>query len=110
MKDNEIINESAVEESGAGKYKFVKPAKIDGEVKEVIAYDFTALNGSNIRNAKAELQRRGYTVAVKELDEVFHAAMFAEAAGISVADVERFSPRDYIAVADLARDFLYDEE
>jgi hypothetical protein len=111
MKENEIINvPDTAEESGVGKYKFVKPAKIDGEEREDIPYDFTELNGSHIRHAKGELQRRGYTVAVKELDEVFHAAMFAEAAGISVADVERFSPRDYNAVADLARDFLYGED
>ncbi len=109
MKENEIINETA-EDSGVGEYEFVKPAKIDGEVRKSIPYDFTMLNGSNIRHAKGELQRSGYTVAVKELDEVFHAAMFAEAAGISIADVERFSPRDYINVADLARDFLYGEE
>jgi hypothetical protein len=111
MNENEIINApDTAEESGVGEYKFVKPAKIDGEVKESVPYDFTMLNGSHIRHAKGELQRRGYTVAVKELDEVFHAAMFAEAAGISIAEVEAFSPRDYNAVADLARDFLYGEE
>ena len=111
MKENEIINApDAVEESGVGEYKFVKPVKIDGEEKESIPYDFTMLNGSHIRHAKSELQKRGYTVAVKELDEVFHAAMFAEAAGISVADVERFSPHDYNNIADLARDFLYGED
>lgn len=111
MNENEIINApETAEEIGVGEYKFVKPAKIDGEVKESIPYDLTMLNGSHIRHAKGELQRIGYHVAVKELDEVFHAAMFAEAAGISLADVERFSPRDYNNVADLARDFLYGEE
>ena len=111
MNENEIINAPETdEERGVGEYEFVIPTKIDGEEKKSIPYDFTALNGSNIRHARTELQKRGYTVAVKELDEVFHAAMFAEAAGLSYADVERFSPRDYTAVADLAQVFLYGEE
>jgi hypothetical protein len=111
MNENEIINATdAVEENGVGDYKFIEHANIDGKKVESIPYDFTELNGSHIRHAKGELQRLGYTVAVKELDEVFHAAMFAEAAGISVADVERFSTRDYNAVADLVRDFLYGED
>jgi hypothetical protein len=111
MNDNEIINApETAEESGVGEYKFVKPAKIDGVEVKSIPYDFNALNGANIRRAKGYLQQNGYPVLIKEADEVFHATMFAEAAGISYGDLERFSPRDYIAVADLARDFLYGEE
>lgn len=101
----------AVEEiAGVGTYTFKVPTNINGEEVKTIDYDFTALNGSNIRNARSGLGRAGYVVAVKELDECFHAAMFAEAAGISLADVERFDMRDYEAVADIAKDFLYGEE
>ena len=106
-----VAVEEAVEETaGVGTYTFKTPTKIDGEEVKTINYDFTALNGGNIRNAKAELQKRGYTVAVKSLDECFHAAMFAEAAGITYGDVERFSTKDYNAVADIAQDFLFGEE
>jgi hypothetical protein len=102
--------ETTEEITGGGVYKFRTPAKIDGEECTEIAYDFTALDGSNIRHARAELGKIGYVVTVKELDSCFHAAMFAEAAGVSLADVERFDMRDYEAVADIAKDFLYGEE
>lgn len=114
MSKNEVTevveNEATEEILGVGTYTFKEPTKIDGEEVKTIDYDFTTLDGSNIRHARAQLQRKGYTVAVKELDECFHAAMFAEAAGISLEDVERFGCNDYEAVADIAQDFLYGGE
>ena len=110
VKEAETVEETVEEATGVGTYTFKQPAKVDGETVESINYDFTALDGSNVRNARAELGKRGYVVTVKELDECYHAAMFAEAAGISLADVERFSTKDYEAVADIAKDFLYGEE
>lgn len=107
---NVNVEEKEEAVSGVGTYTFRKAAKIDGEEVASINYDFTVLNGSNIRNARSELGKAGYVVTVKELDSCFHAAMFAEAAGISLADVERFDMRDYEAVADIAKDFLYGEE
>lgn len=104
------VEEAIEETSGVGTYTFKQPTKINGEMVESIDYDFTALDGSNIRHARSELGKVGYVVAVKELDSCLHSAMFAEAAGISLADVERFNPRDYENVADIAKDFLYGEE
>jgi hypothetical protein len=106
----DTVEENTEEISGVGTYTFKKPTNINGEMVETIDYDFTALNGSNIRHARSELAKTGYVVAVKELDACFHSAMFAEAAGISLADVERFDMRDYENVADIAKDFLYGEE
>lgn len=111
MSEKNVNVADTVEEiSGVGTYTFKTPTKINGEMVESIDYDFTALDGSNIRHARSELGKVGYVVTVKELDECFHSAMFAEAAGISLADVERFEPRDYESVADIAKDFLYGEE
>lgn len=107
---SEAVEETAEEVAGVGTYTFKSPAKIDGEDVKSINYDFTALDGGNIRHARSELGKTGYVVTVKELDACFHAAMFAEAAGISLADVERFGTRDYENVADIAKDFLYGEE
>ena len=108
---SEVVEiETTNEISGVGTYTFKETAKIDGEEVKTIDYDFTVLDGSHIRHARAELQRKGYTVAVKELDTCFHAAMFAEASGVSLADVERFGARDYDAVADIAQAFLYGGE
>lgn len=111
MSEKNTKAADTVEEiAGVGTYTFKKATKIDGETVDNINYDFTTLDGGNIRHARAELGKAGYVVTVKELDSCYHAAMFAEAAGISLADVERFDTRDYEAVADLAKDFLYGEE
>lgn len=110
MSEKNLTAELVEETTGIGTYVFKAPTKINGEAVEKIDYDFTALDGSNIRNARASLGKVGYVVTVKELDSCFHAAMFAEAAGISLADVERFDMRDYEKVADIAKDFLYGED
>lgn len=99
-----------VEEVGVGTYVFKKPAKIDGEEVEEISYDLTSINGSAIRRVKGNLQRKGYTVAVKELDEVFHTALFAEAVGWTIDNVESLHAVDYMNIADIVRDFLMVEE
>ena len=107
-KEAEKVEE--VIQIGAGTYVLKKPTTIDGaEVKEV-SYDLASLNGSAIRRVKGNLQRKGYTVAVKELDEVFHTALFAEAVGWTVDNVEALSAVDYMNVADIVRDFLAAED
>ena len=109
MSENKTL-ETVEKITGVGTYTFKEPTTIDGETVETINYDFTALNGSNVRNARSELGKKGYIISSKMIDECYHAAMFAEAAGISYADVERFGMRDYSAVADIAQDFLVGEE
>lgn len=105
----ETVEETTEEIAGVGTYIFKTPTKIDGETVESINYDFTTLKGENVRNARTELGKRGYVVSSKMLDVCYHAAMFAEAAGITYADVERFGMKDYDEVADIAQDFLYGE-
>ena len=112
MREEEIKNENGAEveqsaESAAvGTYVFKKPTKIDGEEEKEISYDLTLLNGGAIRRAKAELTRRGYHVAVKELDEVYHTALFAQVTGLTIDNVDAFSAVDYMEVADIVRNFL----
>ena len=96
--------------SEAGTYVFKKPTVIDGDPVTEINYDFSTINGAAIRRAKSDLQKRGYTVAVKELDEVFHTALFAQASGLTVDNVESFHAVDYMNVANIARDFLIAED
>lgn len=105
-----VINEEETEEVLCGTYVFKRPTKIDGEVVSEINYDFSEINGASIRKAKSELQRRGYTVAVKELDECYHAALFAQASGLTLDNVESFSLIDYNNIADIARGFLQTED
>ena len=105
-----MSKEVVEKQSGVGTYVFKKPTKIEGEELKEISYDFSEINGKAIRQAKSELQKRSYTVAVKELDECFHAALFAIASGLSIDSVESLSAVDYMNVADLARDFLMGED
>ena len=99
-----------IKEIGVGTYVFKKPTKVDGEEVKEVNYDLTSLNGSAIRRVKGNLQRKGYTVAVKELDEVFHTALFAECVGWTIDNVESLSAVDYMNIADIVRDFLTAED
>ncbi len=110
MIENKATEEEVAENTLCGVYTFKRPTKIDGDVVTEIAYDFSEINGASIRKAKSELQKRGYTVAVKELDECYHAALFAQAAGLTIDNVESFGLVDYNNVADIARDFLQAED
>ena len=83
-----------------------KPIKIDGEEKSVIEYDLDELTGAEIQQATTELQNLGIMVATAEFDMNYHAALFAKAAGMAYADVQRFSAKDYTKVSTLVRNFL----
>ena len=92
MSNNGNEKELNIEEEvkGVGTYVFKKPTKIDGEEVKEIAYDLNLLNGKSIRNARSELGKRGYAVVLKEFDEVYNAALFAEASGLTFDNVECF--------------------
>lgn len=103
------MSKQEVETSGVGVYKFKNPTVIEGTPVKEITYDLTKINGKAIRSARSALGKRSYAVAIKELDEVFHAALFAEASDLSFDSVEEFSAVDYMAVADIVKDFLKGE-
>ena len=107
-KENVAVEE--VKEIGVGTYAFKKPAKIDGEEVKEISYDLTSINGSAIRRVKGALQKKNYTIILKDLDEVFHTALFAEAVGWTIDNVESLSAVDYMNIADIVRDFLLEQE
>lgn len=79
----ESVEENA-EVFGVGTYTFKEPTKIEGNTVKEINYDFTKLSGKAVREARSELAKRNYFVAAKQVDEVYHAAMFALAADISI--------------------------
>lgn len=110
MSDKIVKANEAAENTGVGTYVFKKPTTIDGEVVEQINYDFNVLNGAAIRDIRTELGKRAYAASVPEIDQVFQAGMFAHASGLTLENVEAFSLRDYMAVTEIARDFLLAEE
>ena len=89
--------------------KLTKPVKIDGEEKTEIPYDFDELNGTHIQAAIKELQQHSIVPGMVEIDTNYHAAIFAQAAGISFADVSRFKMKDYNKAVILARNFLIEQ-
>lgn len=107
-----IVKEAAetAKNTGVGTYVFKTPTVIDGEEVKEINYDFNRINGAAIRDIRTELGKRAYVASVPEIDQVYQAGMFAAASGLTLDNVEAFSCRDYMAVADLARDFLLTEE
>jgi hypothetical protein len=110
-KENEVMENAEITEEnaevfGVGTYTFKHPTKIEGDIVTEISYDFTKLNGKAVREARSELAKRSYFIASQQVDEVYHAAMFALAADISLDAVEAFSIYDYGKVAGIAQVFL----
>lgn len=104
----EIIEKEEV--SGVGVYKLKCPTKIEGEVVTEIPYDLNEINGKTIRNVRTILGKKAYAVALPQFDDVYNAALFAEATGISFDSIEALSAKDFTNIAELVKDFLYGEE
>ena len=104
--------EVAIDEkqSGIGTYVFKKKTVIDGEEVKEISYDLTTVNGAAIRRVKANLQKKNYMAVVKEVDEVFQTAVFAECVGWTIDNMEALAMVDYLALADIVRDFIIGED
>lgn len=83
-----------------------KPIEIDGELKKEIEYDLDSLTGSVIENAIKDLQKNNYVPTVQETDQLLHANIFAQAAGLDHMDIKRLSIKDYIKVTGIVRDFF----
>lgn len=90
-------------------YKLRKPVEIDGELKNEIEYDLDELNGDDIALAIKELAKNNIMVGIAEMDQNYHASVFAISAGIAYEDVKRFSAKDYVKVCGLVRDFFLED-
>jgi len=86
--------------------KLKKPIMIDGNEKTELSYDLDGLTGSDIQHAVRELAKKGIVVGASELDLNYHAALFAQASGISFDDMSRLSAKDYDAATRSVRDFF----
>lgn len=108
----ETLDEVAETEitSGVGVYKLRKPTKIDGNIVSELSYNLDSLTGSDIKRIRTALGKRGYIVTAKEIDSVLHAAIFAEASGLTMDNIEALNAFDYMNVADIVRDFLLGED
>ncbi len=87
-------------------FKLTKPVMLDGEKKSAITYDLEALTGEDIDNAVRSLKKTGVQVTAVELDPSYHAAVFAQAAGLELQDVKRMCAKDYNRAIVVVRDFF----
>ena len=97
-------------EIGVGTYKFKNPTEINGEKVTEINYDLENMTGEDVAIAVRELAKHNTVVTFAETDQNYHAALFAQAAGIAFEDVKRFKLKDYNKVTSLVRDFFLNEQ
>lgn len=86
-----------------------KPTHINGEEVTEISYDLEGLTGRDSAQAIRELAKREIIVSMTEVDQNYHAAMFAIAAGISIEDVQQLSAKDYQRACIAVRDFFLED-
>lgn len=90
-----------------GKLILRKPVLIDGAQFRDIEYDFENLEASAVEQALKSLKGSTHIIMAQETDPILHAAIFAQAAGIDLTDVQRFSAIDYLEAGRLVRDFFF---
>lgn len=88
--------------------KLKKPAKINGELTDKLEYDLESLTGADVQLAVKELGKRGIIVGATEIDQNYHAMLFAISAGLSFEDMSLLNMRDYNAATIKVRDFFLD--
>lgn len=83
-----------------------KPTVVNGETVTEIEYDLESLTGADIDAAIRSLKAVGVQVGTLELDPEYHAALFAQAAGLSLEDMKAFTAKDYKNASIAVRDFF----
>ncbi len=83
-----------------------KPVNINGELTEEIEYDLESLTGQDIQQVVRDLNKRNIIIGAVELDMNYHAALFAQSAGLSFDDLSNLSSKDYNEMTIRVRDFF----
>lgn len=89
------------------KLKLHKPIEIDGKEVNEIEYDLETVTGKDIEDICKALTKNGNVILAQETDPVFHAHVFASAAGIAYEDLRRAGGKDFAKATTLVRDFFY---
>jgi hypothetical protein len=103
-KEKEIkgINEAV------GTLKLGKSIKIDDKEVTEINYDLDNLMVNSIEIAIKELALAGHVVTFQESDSMLHAALFAQAAGLTLNDLRsQMTLKDYLKAGVIVRNFLF---
>lgn len=87
--------------------KLKKPVHINGENVAGIKYDIDKLTAQDFERAIKQLLDRKHIVKVQELDPIFHAALFAQAADMDLNDIMLLGAKDFAVAGLLVRNFIY---
>lgn len=85
--------------------KLTRPVMIDGAAFTNLEYDFDNLEATAVEQAIKSLKRSQHIIMAQETDPLLHAAIFAQAAGIDLTDMQRLSAKDYLEAGRRVRDF-----
>lgn len=86
-----------------------RPVEINGEMTSEIQYDLESLTGNDISEAIKMLAKNNIVVVMTETDTNYHAAIFAIASGLDLADIKRLGAKDYSKACNIVRDFFLEE-
>ena len=83
--------------------------EINGEEVNKIEYVLESLTGKDTAQAIKDLAKHKIVVTMTELDQNYHAAVFAIAAGVSFEDIQQLSVKDYVKACNAVRDFFLED-
>jgi hypothetical protein len=86
--------------------KLSKPVTINGEEMSEIQYDLESLTGADVQQALKDLASKAYIPGSTEVDPYYHAAVFAQAAGLSLDDISILKAKDFNKASQIVRDFF----
>lgn len=109
IEEVKAVKEETTADSGCGVYKLKKPVMINGELVTEMEYDLESMDGNDIALAIKTLAKNNIIVTVAEMDQNYHAALFAIASGVAYEDVKRLGIKDFTKVCSLVRDFFLEE-
>ncbi len=87
--------------------KLTRPVMIDGAAFTNLEYDFDNLEATAVEQAIKSLKHSQHIIIAQETDPLLHAAIFAQAAGIDLTDMQRLSAKDYLEAGRRVRDFFF---
>ena len=104
----EAVKDNKSKENGktAKSYILIKPFEWEGKTYTEFAFNFEGLKGTDLIAVEDEITMDGGYIITPEISTAYMVKLAARAAGVGSDVVENLPVRDFIAVKNMARDFL----
>lgn len=86
--------------------RLIKPFEWEGKTYTEFVFDFEGLKGADLIAVEDEITMDGSYIITPEISTPYMAKLAARAAGVGSDVIENLPVRDFIAVKNMARDFL----